>query len=436
MWVLAVLAAGIGFSALPLRPADAAEATLASTTYLRSYQRNDPAGGKDRFFPLTEYLSGDAGGLAGDLPLAFHFAGWGRIDLGTKPGDGRTGGDLDLAYLEYRAPEGNGEARLGRFFLAEGVASDVIDGVFVKGRTGPGLGVALFGGKPVERSIGGYETGRSIYGGRLFFAAPGFAEIGASLLQEKGDFPKVDGRIEDRKLAGGDLWLRPGGPIEFTGQASYNLATKGFAHQRYAVRLMPGAGLDVMAGYEAYGYKDLFHGSLNPAFHVAVAGFDNADKVKVTFVTLDWEFVKGLALEGSLKSMKHSAADPGTTSRGEAGIRWSWNEKKDAVGVSIASTSGDRRENEYVEGRLFGTWSPGDLRFALDLLAQRYREAFPDHPGRKDGQQAVASAGYQLRPDVRLSGDLTYTKSPALKDDYAGTIKLAANFGVGTGGGK
>lgn len=436
MWTFALLAACIGSSALPLRPAGAAESTFSSTTYLRAFQRPDSSGGKERFLPLYEYLSGDATQLRGDLPLAFHFAAWGRLDLAEDTGSRGTGGDFDAAYLDYRHPNGNGEARLGRFFLAEGVASDTIDGVFVKGRTGPGFGGALFAGKPVEQGGGAIETGRAIYGGRAFFAAAGFAEIGASILQEKGDFPKGDGAIDDRTLAGGDLWLRPGGPIEFNGQASYNLATKGFASQRYTVRLMPGAGMDVLAGYEAYEYRDLFHGTLNPAFQTSIPGFDNTDKVKVTFVTIDWEFMKGLVLEAALKNMKHNAVDPGTSSRGQAGLRWAWNDRKDTVGASVAATTGDRDENEYSEYRVYGMWSPDDWRLAADLLAQRYKVAFADNPSRKNAIQAVASAGYQVRPDLKVSGDLTWSKSPRLDDDYAGTVRLAYNFGFAAGGGK
>jgi hypothetical protein len=436
MWTFALLAACIGSTALPLRPVSAAEATFASTTYLRSYQRPDPSGGKDRYVPLYEYLSGDATRLSGDLPLAFHFAGWGRLDLATETGSGRTGGDFDAAYLDYRHPNGNGEARLGRFFLTEGVASDTIDGVFVKATTAPGFGGALFAGKPVEQGGGAIRTGRSIYGGRAFFAASGFAEIGASFLKEKGDFPKVDGGVDDRTLAGGDLWLRPGGPIEFNGQASYNLSTKGFANQRYTVRLKPGGGMDVLAGYESYDYRDLFMSALNPAFHASVAGFDNNDKVKVTFVTIDWEFVKGLVFEAGLKNMKHAAADPGTGNRGEAGLRWAFNDKKDSVGASASVMTADRDENEYSAYRLYGMWSPGDLRLALDLLMQRYKVAFADNPGRKDAAQAVASAGYQLRPDLKVSGDVTWSKSPRLNDDYAGLLKVAYNFGLAAGGGK
>lgn len=436
MWTFALLSACIGFLALPLRPAEAAEATFSSTTYLRSYQRDVASGGKDRFLPVYEYLSGDATQLSGDLPLAFHFTGWGRLDLETETGSGRTGGDFDAAYFDYRHPEGNAEAKLGRFFLVEGVAADTIDGVFVKGRTAPGFGAALFAGKPVEQGGGIYKTGRALYGGRAFYTASGFAELGASFLQESGDFPKGDGATGNRTLAGADLWLRPGGPIEFNGQASYNLSTKGFANQRYTVRLVPGAGMDVLAGYESYDYRDLFQGALNPAFHTTVAGFDNNDNVRVAFVTLDWEFVKGLVLEGGLKNVRHDAADPGTGNRGEAGLRWIWNDKKDSVGASAAVMTGDRPENEYSEYRIYGMWSPADLRLAFDLLTQRYKEVFADAPGRKDAVQAVASAGYQIRPDLKLSGDVTYTKSPRLNNDYAGMLKVAYNFGIGAGGSK
>ena len=122
--------------------APAADVTLSSKTYGLLYQRELPGGEKDRFAPLYEYLSADAANLGG-RPLAFHFYGWGRVDLAEESGSGRTSGEIGSLYLEYLHPQGNAQAKLGRFFLTEGAAMDTIDGAFVKATSPIGLGVSL-----------------------------------------------------------------------------------------------------------------------------------------------------------------------------------------------------------------------------------------------------------------------------------------------------
>jgi hypothetical protein len=138
--------------------------------------------------------------------------------------------------------------RLGRFFLTEGTAAEIMDGVFLKGRTPLGFGLSVFGGVPVERTITSTDTGDSIYGGRLFFSRAGFAEIGATYLMEDGDF-----QGDDREMIGGDLWVStPGIPVEITGRAFYNVSTSSMAQQRYVLRLVPVSRLDLALGYEEY----------------------------------------------------------------------------------------------------------------------------------------------------------------------------------------
>ncbi|HEY5191969.1 MAG TPA: hypothetical protein VII77_08290, partial [Candidatus Deferrimicrobium sp.] len=192
---------------LPLLPAGtalAADLSLSSKTYLRYYERESAGGNKDTFAPLYEYLSGDAANLGG-MPLAFHYYGWGRVDLSDPSGSGRTSGEIGSAYMEYLHPQGNAQAKLGRFFLTEGAAMETIDGAFVKATTPLGLGVSVFGGAPVEYSIlNGTRGGSALYGTRVFFVQTGYAEIGASYLRENGSFQEG----KDRELFGGDLWLR------------------------------------------------------------------------------------------------------------------------------------------------------------------------------------------------------------------------------------
>jgi hypothetical protein len=407
--------------------APAADLSLSSKTYLRYYER-ELAGDEDTLAPLYEYLSVDATNLGG-MPVAFHFYGWGRVDLADpSTSDNKQAWDLGSAYLEYLHPQGNAQMKLGRFFLTEGAAMETLDGAFVKATTPLGLGVSVYGGAPVEYSIlNGTKGGSALYGGRVFFVQAGYVEIGASYLRENGTFQEG----EDRELYGGDLWLRVAPPVELTAQATYNRSVREMASQRYAVRIVPGATFDVSAGYESYTYKGLFQSTLNPAF--VFPSVDNNDKVQTIFGIVDWAFVPGWTLEVAAKNIRHDKSDPGNANRGEAGLRYTYNEKKDVAGIAAAFLAADRDENEYREFRGFATYSPSKIRLALDALTQQYKQEIF---GKKNAYQVVASAGYQVLAALQLSGDLMYTQSPTYRKDYAGLLRATVELGTSTGGKK
>jgi len=430
----ACLRRGIALAVIPvllvaLKPATspAAEFSLSSQTYLLYYKQDITGGNKQTFAPAFEYLSGDAQNLGG-MPLSFHFYGWGRLDLADDTGTGSHTGDIGSAYIQYLYPTGNAEVRLGRFFLTEGAAMDTIDGIFVKMRTPIGVGISGFGGAPVEMSIVSppTEKGDSIYGGRLFYVYPGVIEIGGSYLEEKGTFAD-----NNRKEIGGDLWLRPVRPIELIGRATYNNATEGMAFQRYMARITPVAPLSLSGGYEAYSYLDYFQTALNPVF--LSPNVDNTDKVRIIFGILDWAIVKNFVLTGGYRQIRHDREDPGKYQRVEGGLRYSYNEHKDTAGVSGAVVTGDLPENEYEEYRVYVTFSPGRFRFTADGLTHRYKEPIN---GKKVEYQAVASAGVRIVPSLKVSGDLRYTQSPTLKEDYAGLLRISLDLATGSGGSK
>jgi len=407
--------------------ARSADLSASSSTYLRYYQR-DLGGTKYTYAPLYEYLSADAANLGG-APVALHFYGWGRVDLSDPSGSGKESGGLGSAYLEYLHPKGNAQMKLGRFFLTEGVAVETLDGAFFKVTTPVGIGISGYGGVPVEQSTLDNATtaGNSLYGGRLFFNRSGVTEIGVSYLKEKGPF-----QGKDRELYGGDLWLRIAPPVEVTAQATYNQSTKGMASQRYALRVTPGSRFDISAGYEAYSYKDLFQTAVHPAF-ISSSLFDNTDKVRTIFGVLDWEVVSGLTLELAAKSIRHDNVMTGNANRGEAGVRYVFNDKKDVFGLSAAAVTADQEKNEYQEFRGFVTWSPAKFHFSLDALTQKYKKEID---GRKNAHQLVASAGYKVRPYLSVSGDMTYTQSPTFQQDYAGLFRATLELGTATGGKK
>ncbi|HWS14762.1 MAG TPA: hypothetical protein VN450_01085, partial [Candidatus Methylomirabilis sp.] len=132
---------------LPALPgtAPAADLTFSSKTYGLLYQRELPGGKKDWYAPLYEYLSADATDLGG-RPVSLHFYGWGRLDLAEPSGSGRTSGEIGSLYMEYLHPQGNAQAKLGRFFLTEGAAMEIVDGAFAKATTPLGLGVSVYAG--------------------------------------------------------------------------------------------------------------------------------------------------------------------------------------------------------------------------------------------------------------------------------------------------
>jgi hypothetical protein len=423
---LIALAASLFLPALPTGTADASDVNLSSKTYLLGYERELAGGQTDRYAPLYEYLSADAANLGGH-PLSLHFYGWGRADLGDQSGTGRTSGEVSSFFLEYQHPEGNAQAKLGRFYLTEGAAMDVIDGAFVKATTPVGLGISLYGGVPVEYSIlPGAQPGDSLYGGRIFFVKSGFAEIGASYLKENGSTDALD-----RELFGGDLWVRVAGPVQLTGQAFYNESASEMASQRYAVRIVPDGKFDISAGYEAYTYKGLFRSALNPAF--VYPAVDNNDKVQSIFAVVDWEFNPDWTLEFSGKTIRHDNSDPGDANRGEVGLRHKYNGGKDVAGVSAALVSADQDENEYQQYRAFGSYSPEKLRLTLDGLYTHYKQAIN---GTNNAYQVVATAGYQVLAALQVSGNLTYTQGPNFENDYAGLVRVSYDLGFSTGGKK
>lgn len=404
-------------------PCRAADITLSSQTYLLFYEREVTGGEKNKFAPLYEYLSGDASNL-GEKPISFHFYGWGRLDLADDTDDGGYDGEIGSAYLQYLHPTGNAEMRLGRFFFTEGVAAEILDGVFVKTTTPTGFGISLYGGVPVEKSITSTDTGDSLYGGRVFFARKGFAEIGFTYLMENGDF-----RGEDREILGGDLWVRPFAPVELMGRFAYNNTTSGIAQQRYVLRLSPIAKLDVAVGYENYNYDDLFQTSLNSAF--LSPPLERDDEVQSVFAVVDYMITEGLTVEVGAKSIEHDRSDPGDATRANLGLRYAYNEKKDVAGLSAAVVSADRDENEYQEYRGFATYTPGVWRFTLDALTHQYKKAIN---GVKDAYQVVGSAGWQVLPNLKVSGDVTYTRSPQFSEDFAGLVRASLDLGTTTGG--
>lgn len=401
---------------LSIQPATAADYEASSTTYLHVFEREQALGDDLQYAPLYEYLSLDLWEVTRP-EWSLHLYGWGRVDLGDEIDNG-SGGALSSAYANYNHPVGNGQARVGRFFLSEGTATETVDGVFLKGSARAGFGAALFGGSPVENSITADDEGDSVAGGRVSYSLPGVAEVGLSYLTEDGDFSG-----DDREEMGGDLWFRPGEGLEILGRGLYNVSTSALASYRLTARISAGNSLDLGVGGEGYRYGDLFQSALNSAFGSST--LDPDDEVTTVFADLDWRLSDDSTLQAGIRNVSHEKSDPGDASRAELGLRFLAGGFLDGAGLSAAVQSADLPENEYSQLRCYVMTSLGNWKFTVDALAQSYE--LPIN-GEDSAIQVVGSAGRSFGKGLRVSGDIRYTESPNFDEDLA--VLLRAEVGL------
>ena len=402
----------------------AAEYSLSSRSYLYLQERDNAIDPNDHLAPLYEYLSLDLWNLK-EANLSFHSYGWGRLDLADESAGGRTSGYISSAYLQYRYPTGNGQAKLGRFFLAEGTTAETLDGLFLKGTWKGGFGASFYAGNPVETSLITANGGDSLVGGRVFYVRPGLAEAGLGYLIEQGDF-----QGENREEAGGDLWVRFAHSWDLTGKFVYNLTTSDLASHRIAFRMVPIGTIDLELGTEGYSYDGLFQKSLHPAF--LPPSVDNSDKVRELFADCEWHTSDRLSVHAGVKRISHDADDPGDAAQGELGFRLQMRGILNLLGFSAVLQTADQPENEYRELR---GWLMGSVKkwsFSLDALTYLYEVPVN---GVDASIQIVSSAGWKASPLLSLSGDLRYTQSPRYDKDL--TVLLRADFALdGSWGGK
>ena len=269
--------------------------------------------------------------------LSLHVNGWTRQSLADDTGEDTAQSSLSSAYAYYRYNDNRGQVKLGRFLLTEGTSFEALDGVHLKQSFG-GVGFSLFGGTPNSDSASENDRGDLLAGTRAFILSPGRFEMGLSYLTEDGDFGG-----EDREEAGTDLWFRPTGNVEITGQILLNLTTSALASDDISLLVKPSSKLEVTLGSSGCRYGDLFQAVTNPAFSGSLINHD--DEVRVLTGRLQWRPLPRFDLFGAVRSTDHKENDPGDTSRSEIGLNISFPGFLEKIGLQTAVQSGDQPEN-------------------------------------------------------------------------------------------
>lgn len=404
-----------------------------STSIIRFEERAFPGFDKKTVIPATEFIGADLDKIGID-ELSFHFYGWGRVDLADKStAEGDTDGDLSYAYLLYRAPKANGQVKLGRFYVYEGVAAEQLDGVGGRVDLPAGFALSLYGGAPVKLDQNN-NKGDALVGGRVGYRLPSVLEVGASMLYEKRSTTGVSTDLKDyRGLFGGDIWFSPIRIVEVRGHTYYNHATGGVAEHGYRASFTPVKGLAITGEYNENRFKNYFASTnLRSLFNP-----DNGGELKTYGGSVSMSIAKPLEITADYRRYNRSS-DVSTDNNGNSNryggeVRVSLLGNKSRSGLSYHRSDGASGFNSYHEVRGYTLYDARRYLASLDGIAHFYKNSINN----KDrAYELIGSFGYKFSPELVLSGDLSYGQNPRLNDDLRGLIRVTYNFNYDTKGAK
>ncbi len=393
--------------------ASALDVTGQSSTYLQSRQEFNST----QLKPLYEYLTFNAGD-PGRKNLSFHFGGWYRHDLENKSfGDTQSTGDLQYAYLSYRADTADAFVNLGRIAVNQGVAFEPVDGVSAGADLKYGFSLSVFGGVPVETSFD-TRKGDSIYGGHLSHEAFGMYRIGFSYLMEKND------NTDFRKEEGLDLWFRPLNKVQLVGSTLYNAATSGVARNAYNLILGPFSILTLRTEFTEIHYKDFFASATSSAFQLQPGGpVDPKDKLTTLGETVSLAFGPA-TFSADYKKYYYALAGDANYYGGTLAYTVA-----SGLGAGAAAHRMDGRTDNlrYQEYRAYAVNKFEKTNITVDLLTVQYAAKIN---GVANAYSASLSGGYLLTKDLTVGADIEYAKNPFFNKDVRGLVKLVYNFGA------
>ncbi|HEY4743374.1 MAG TPA: hypothetical protein VIH45_01860 [Desulfuromonadaceae bacterium] len=419
-----------------------ADTAVDSSTLLRFSQDSRPGFSTKTFVPATQFLGLDVDKL-GDGKLSVHLYGWGRVDLADKSfNDKQTGGSLTYAYAQYRLDQANGQVRVGRFFVNEGIVNEQVDGLHVRTDLPMGFGISTFGGATVHTAhqlgLGTDGKGDGIVGGRLNYRYKGMLELGLSGVYESNaptvNDPRVSSIFSSHRLIGGDVWLSPHRMVEIMGHTSYNTETDGVAEHSYMLNIKPIAHLVLTGEFNEHREANLFSSSLLFATFVqnlnersrSAGGSASYELNKMTEVAADY---------------KHYSRDIGEADRFGGDVRFALMDKQVRTGVgyhylragtnfAIAGTA----SGSFHEVHGYALQDTKTYMASLDAIAYIFKENINN---KSSAWEFTGSLGWHISPALILSGDLGYGKNPQFVDDLKGLLRLTYNMNyTGKGGTK
>lgn len=403
--------AGTLLALLAAAPAcQAAETDLASRTYVSV--RESVSG--DSIAPLYEYLDLSLQDI-GDSGLSFHASGWVRFDLAEEstPGEDL---DQDLSYAYFRIPvKSRAVFTVGRTYVFEGVAAEQVDGAHARVVLPAGLGLAIYGGSPVETDFDDRD-GDLLYGARLSQGRYGTYEVGVSYLKEDNDGDDF------REETGVDIWLRPAEVFQVQGLSSYNSETSGWMEHAYSVALGPLGGVRVTGDYQSVEYEHFFHSPTTSAFDRAA--LDPEEDVVSVGGGMDYTFLGSSTAWAGVTHYDYDLS--GEADQYRAGFDFELEDYR--AGISVGRTDGETDQLAYYEYRAYASKRFSRADVSLDLFDVDYDREIS---GVEHAYALSAALGIDILAGLRVVADVEYAENPFFDEEVKGFFQLIYRLRTG-----
>lgn len=400
------------FSGLPAA-VDAASLTVDSNTILRMREKFD--GRSD--YPLYEYLNVSVDSQWHQGFVTADFGGWGRVDLRNQ----RTGSPNDKAmqygHVGYSGKMNNLSFQAGRQFIAEGVATERLDGLYLRNDLAAGFTTAAFVGMPVVTQTD-FLGGDLLYGGRIAHSVKRFYTVGISALKVDEDGDRI------REEEGIDLWVHPWDKVDITGRSTYNSITSSWMEHAYSVMVVPLAALRVHADLSAVNYRDYFHSVTTNALKLKTGFIDPLEKVFSLGGGIGYTAFNRLNLSADYKNYHYEIAGDAQYYGGRAGLLLP---AAFTAGIAVHRMEGENDKLRFDEYRVFVSKRVGKA----DLTADFFNVHF-DSPinGIKSTYSVIVAASYEITPRWKVAADVEYGKTVDFDERVSGLVKLNYYFDV------
>ena len=369
--------------------------------------------------PAYEYLrlgimSTDAkGGM-----LSANFGGWGRFDPEGRmnDGNGKFDSDFQYGYISYQAAKNNLVATVGRQFVTEGVASDRLDGIYLRSDIGSGFAASAYAGNTVVTEPD-HKVGSVIFGGRVSHTLPKYYTLGLSALRSSGDAGAT------REEFGADIWLHPAKVVDITGRSTYNLEKSDWMEHTYVVSLIPTDMFRISADFSRINYKYYFSDTQTSNVFKFGGGVINPNE-ELTSVgaTVSAALNKNFTVSADYKHYEYEIADASDYYGGK--LTYSKPDSYSA-GASVHRMQGSEKRLRYAEYRMYASKQIENLSLSLDLMDVHYDQAINDV---RDAFTASAAVGYRFSPSLKLAADVDYSSNPDYYNEVRTLVKLTYAF--------
>ncbi len=386
--------------------ASAMDVSGQSRTYLASRETVE----SKNLLPLYEYLDFKAESSGADV--SFNFGGWARQDLRDPSTNTRTNNDLQYAYLGLRQRTSNAFLNIGRVRIHEGVASELVDGVYGRTDLRYGFSIALYGGSPVETELD-TRKGDSIYGGRISHGVRGLYLIGLSHLDEKNNSTEI------RREEGVDLWFRPLSKLELQGVSNYNGISRHWMQHSYYLTVGPFGSFRLIGEASQIRYKDYFAATTLSAF--TFPNINPDETVTTTGGSLEYTVTSSITAIVDYKAYDYKIA-------GKAdyyGGKLSYAGDTFGAGAGAHTMNGETDRLKYDEQSLYATKKISKADISLQVIRVAYKQEIN---GIKDAINVSGAAGYSFTDKARMVADVEYSKNPDFNSDVRGLLTFVYHF--------